>query len=115
MNIELKNQGPIAISKDDECLDKNACRPLLDQLSDRWSINEENRLNAVFLFKNFVSALGFLNQVGEKAEAHQHHPDCLISWGRLEVSLWTHDLGGLHLADFSLAAQIDELWNTLKQ
>ena len=34
--------------------------------------------------------------------------------GRLEVSLWTHDLGGLHLADFAYA-QIDILWDQLKR
>ncbi|MEE2755125.1 MAG: 4a-hydroxytetrahydrobiopterin dehydratase [Myxococcota bacterium] len=115
MNIKLRDQGPIAISQNDDCLDEDACRPLLDQLSDHWSINGDNRLNAVFLFENFDSALAFLNQVGAKAEVHQHHPDCLLSWGRLEVSLWTHDLGGLHLADFSLAAQIDILWDQLKR
>ena len=113
MKIDLKKQGPVAINSDDNCLTIEACVPFLEQLSDHWTINADSRLHAVFLFDNFESALAFLNDVGTKAEDHQHHPDCFITWGRLEVSLWTHDLGGLHLADFSLAAQIDLLWDRL--
>ena len=69
MTIKLRDRGPIVISQNDDCLDEDACRPLLDQLSDHWSINGDNRLNAVFLFENFDSALAFLNQVGAKAES----------------------------------------------
>ena len=43
------------------------------------------------------------------AEAEGHHPDLLVSWGRVRVQLWTHDAGGLSEKDFALAARIDSV------
>ncbi len=50
-----------------------------------------------------------MNSVGAEAEALGHHPDLVLGWGRVEVSLTTHDAGGLTEADFVLAARIDRL------
>lgn len=50
-----------------------------------------------------AGAIGFL------AEAAWHHPDLSISFGRLEISLSTHDSGGVTERDLALAAQIEAL------
>jgi len=47
--------------------------------------------------------------VGEIAEAQGHHPDILLSWGKAEVTTWTHSINGLTESDFILAAKIDKL------
>ncbi len=66
-------------------------------------------LKRVFRFKNFKSALAFVNQVGELAEAEYHHPTLVLDWGRVEVLWTTHKIKGLHKNDFSMAAKTDAL------
>jgi len=85
--------------------------PLLDQLKG-WRVEESgdhDQLVKRFHFPDFVSAVGFVNQITPVAEQEQHHPDLLVSWGRVGVQLWTHVAGGLTENDFIMAAKIDEL------
>lgn len=84
---------------------------LLRELSD-WRIVEQDgvqRLQRVFQFKDFVSALTFTNEVGRIAEEAQHHPLIITEWGRVTVQWWTHAIGGLHRNDFILAARTEQL------
>jgi 4a-hydroxytetrahydrobiopterin dehydratase len=60
-------------------------------------------------FKNFKQALAFVNQVGEVAEAEDHHPDISFGWGFVEIALITHAADGLTRNDFIVAAKIDAL------
>jgi 4a-hydroxytetrahydrobiopterin dehydratase len=78
-----------------------------------WQIVERDhkqRLERAFKFKNFVQALQFTNQVGDLAEAEDHHPALLTEWGKVTVTLWTHSIGGLHRNDFIMAAKTDRLY-----
>src|SRR5256884_9946002 len=77
-----------------------------------WKIVEVDcikRLERVFKFKDFVSALAFTNKVGEMAESEGHHPALLTEWGRVTVTWWTHKIRGLHRNDFIMAAKTDAL------
>ena len=56
-----------------------------------------------------VQALAFVNKVGALAESQGHHPDILLSWGKAEITTWTHKINGLAESDFILAAKIDKL------
>ena len=67
------------------------------------------RLERVFRFANFASALEFTNRVGALAESEDHHPAILTEWGRVTVGWWTHVVGGLHRNDFVMAAQSDRI------
>jgi 4a-hydroxytetrahydrobiopterin dehydratase len=60
-------------------------------------------------FQNFVEAIGFVNQLVEPSEAVAHHPDLAISYNRVNLSLTTHDAGGLTALDFDLAKTISQL------
>lgn len=76
-----------------------------------WIIMERDtirRLERVFRFKDFVTALAFTNKIAELAEAEGHHPAILTEWGRVGVAWWTHKIGGLHRNDFIMAAKTDE-------
>jgi 4a-hydroxytetrahydrobiopterin dehydratase len=81
----------------------------LRELDSSWQVVEEHHLKRTFRFPDFMSALKFVNQVGEVAEAEGHHPDIYLTWGKVEISLYTHSIGGLSENDFILAAKIDEL------
>jgi 4a-hydroxytetrahydrobiopterin dehydratase len=77
-----------------------------------WKVEEADghlRLAKVFKFKGFMPGVELLDKIAPVAEAEQHHPDVLVSWGSLTVWLWTHAAGGLTENDFILAAKIDRL------
>jgi 4a-hydroxytetrahydrobiopterin dehydratase len=82
--------------------------PLLKQVHG-WQVEDGKRLVKSFRFKNFVDAVGFVNQITPVAEAEGHHPDLFVTWGEVRVSLWTHAAGGLTENDFILAAKLDQL------
>jgi 4a-hydroxytetrahydrobiopterin dehydratase len=63
--------------------------------------------NAVF--PDFVTALAFVNRLGEVAERLGHHPDLYLGWGKVKISISTHDAGGITEKDFELARQAEEL------
>ncbi|XGV86241.1 MAG: 4a-hydroxytetrahydrobiopterin dehydratase [Limnothrix sp. BL-A-16] len=60
-------------------------------------------------FADFITAIAFVNQLVEPAEAANHHPDLEISYNKVTITLSTHDEGGLTAKDFDLAAKIDQL------
>ena len=76
-----------------------------------WKTNPTNHLERSFSFPDFLQALQFVNQVGELAEKANHHPDIFLSWGKVKIELWSHDVGKITDRDFSLAAKIDLLQN----
>jgi 4a-hydroxytetrahydrobiopterin dehydratase len=74
-----------------------------------WEVVSEHHLKRTFKFPDFVQALAFVNKVGEVAETEGHHPDILLSWGKAEVTTWTHSIDGLSEGDFILAAKVDRI------
>ena len=80
--------------------------PLLAQLAG-WDAVEEHHLSKSYKFSNFADALGFVNRIGQIAEAEGHHPDITFGWGYARVEIYTHAIGGLSESDFILAAKID--------
>ena len=66
-------------------------------------------ITRTFKFKDFVTAIDFVNQLVEPAESAGHHPDLEISYNKVKVTLTTHDAGGLTALDFSLANKISKI------
>jgi 4a-hydroxytetrahydrobiopterin dehydratase len=81
----------------------------LEQQLPKWQVVNGHHLLRTFQFPDFRTALEFVNQVGAIAEAEGHHPDLLLSWGKVEVKIWTHKIDGLTESDFVLAAKIENL------
>ncbi len=75
----------------------------------QWEVVAGHHIKRAFTFPDFLQALAFVNRVGELAEQQGHHPDILLSWGKAEVTSWTHKINGLTESDFILAAKIDKL------
>jgi len=74
-----------------------------------WSVVDDTKIERNFKFKNFVKAIEFINQVAKIAEEEGHHPDIAIRYNKVEISLWTHAIGGLSENDFILAAKVDNI------
>src|SRR5262249_24935753 len=72
-----------------------------------WRVIEEHHLLKAFLFPDFARALEFVNRVGAIAEQEGHHPDLGLSWGQVDVKIFTHKIDGLSENDFILAAKVD--------
>jgi 4a-hydroxytetrahydrobiopterin dehydratase len=60
-------------------------------------------------FANFIEAMRFVNRVADAAESMDHHPDLLIRYNKVTLTLSTHDAGGITDKDFTLARQVDAL------
>jgi 4a-hydroxytetrahydrobiopterin dehydratase len=66
-------------------------------------------IDRVFQFDSFIKAMEFVNQIAETAEAVNHHPDILISYNKVTLSLISHDSGGVTNRDIRMATRINEL------
>jgi len=60
-------------------------------------------------FADFLAAIAFVNRLAEVAEAADHHPDILIHYREVTLTLWTHTVDGLTAKDFELAAAIEKV------
>src|SRR5580658_6955469 len=75
-------------------------KKLADELGNTWKVINDHQLEKEYIFPDFRTALSFTNQVGELAEREGHHPDILLSYGKVKITLWTHKIDGLSESDF---------------
>jgi len=73
-----------------------------------WHVADE-RLHRRFVFLTFAEAMRFVDRMAALAEAEGHHPDFAVHYRQVDVTIWTHAIGGLSENDFILAAKIDAL------
>ena len=77
---------------------------------DGWEAKEDRtRIHKHYRFKDFVEAMRFVNALAALAEAEGHHPDFAVHWNTVDVTLWTHSVGGLSENDLIVAAKLDRL------
>jgi 4a-hydroxytetrahydrobiopterin dehydratase len=74
-----------------------------------WEVVNEHHLHRQYDFPDFLRSLAFVNRVGELAEQQGHHPNICFTWGKAEITIWTHKVDGLTESDFILAAKIEKL------
>jgi len=77
---------------------------------DGWTlVDGRAAITRSFTFKTFNAAFGFMTRVALKAEAMDHHPEWFNVYNRVDVTLATHDAGGVTEKDLTLAKFMDEL------
>jgi 4a-hydroxytetrahydrobiopterin dehydratase len=82
---------------------RKEAEPLLRVLHG-WTLIEGS-IEKEFQFKSYLAGLDFAYAVGKIAEEHDHHPEILIKWRRVKLTLSTHSVKGLSQNDFILAAK----------
>ena len=87
-------------------LDDSTIESALESLS--WD-REGDEIVRKFDCGTFPKALEFVNALGERAEAANHHPDIDIRWKDVTLRLSTHSAGGLTQKDLDLASEINAL------
>lgn len=80
---------------------------LLPQV-DGWVV-EGDTIRKSRTFFDFLDAMDFCNAMADIAEDEGHHPDFCVHFNRVDVTIWTHAIGGLSENDFILAAKIDRI------
>ncbi|MEZ5955632.1 MAG: 4a-hydroxytetrahydrobiopterin dehydratase [Hyphomonadaceae bacterium] len=66
-----------------------------------------------FRFRDFNAAFGFMSRVALYAERHDHHPEWFNVYNRVDVTLTTHDAGGVSDKDVALAHFMDEVFSDI--
>ncbi|MCC5787190.1 MAG: 4a-hydroxytetrahydrobiopterin dehydratase [Phycisphaerales bacterium] len=79
----------------------------LGELPEWTKVNEE--IQRTYHFDDFVNSMAFVNKVADAAERDQHHPDILIRYNKVTLTLSTHDAGGITEKDFALASYCDSI------
>ena len=74
-----------------------------------WEMSDHTSIFKEFEFANFKEAMEFAQKVGEEAQRENHHPDILIRYKKVTLTLTTHDENGLTYKDFKLAKIIGQL------
>ena len=94
-----------------ELLSDTARKTTLEPLFETgWAMAEDrDAIQKTFTFDNFVEAFGFMARVALWAEKWDHHPEWFNVYKTVEVTLSTHDVGGLSALDAKLARKMDTL------
>ena len=87
-------------------LNENQIKKLIK--NDDWNFNNES-IDKNFKFSSYMDCIKFVNEIAELAEHKNHHPDILIGWCNVNVSITSHDIGGVTNQCVELANEIDLL------
>ncbi|NGX44948.1 MAG: putative pterin-4-alpha-carbinolamine dehydratase [Chlamydiae bacterium] len=111
---DLANKKCLPCTVETTPLRGDALKNFHGQLSEGWNVVEEHHLERDYKFKDFKEALAFVNDLAALAEDEGHHPDIHLTWGKVQVTFWTHKIKGLSESDFVMAAKCDALYISRK-
>ena len=112
MSENLVNSACEACSIDAKKLTKIEIENLHQQIPS-WSIIEDEdikKLVCAFAFSNYEESLEFTNAVARLAEKEDHHPEIILDYGKVTISLISHDVQKITERDIELANQIDKIY-----
>ncbi len=92
-----------------EKMDEGAVKTALESVPEWNEVGGE--IQRTYQFDDFVQSMAFVNRVAEAAEAAQHHPDILVRYNKVTLTLSTHDAGGITKRDFELADRVNSFAN----
>ncbi|OGM57105.1 hypothetical protein A2955_01995 [Candidatus Woesebacteria bacterium RIFCSPLOWO2_01_FULL_37_19] len=108
--MDLKNQKCVPCKVGAPILKGKLLYEFVSQVDDWLLHDKETKMHKEFKFKDFKSAISFVNQIADLAEELGHHPNItLFDYNKVRIDLWTHKINGLHKNDFILASRIDEI------
>ena len=80
-----------------------------------WDELNQDFIKKTYHFPDFNEALEFVNKIAIVANAQNHHPKIILTYGQVIIKLSTHEAEGLTQKDFDLAKLIDELFEDKKK
>lgn len=86
---------------------KTVLEPLLEA---GWTlVDDKDAITKTYQFKDFTEAFGWMARAALWAEKWNHHPEWFNVYNKVDVTLTTHDVGGLSTLDAKLARKLDSL------
>ena len=73
-----------------------------------WN-EKDNTITKTFEFSSYLDGIDFVSEVANLSEQENHHPDIIVGYCKVTISLTTHDAGALTVKDYKLAKLIDDL------
>ena len=92
-----------------EKLNESKLSAALQQLPEWQKIDDRDAIHRTFRFGDFGEAFGFMTRAALIAEKLDHHPEWFNVYNRVEVTLATHDAGGITELDIKLAGEMEKL------
>lgn len=90
-----------------DTLSQAALREALTSLED-WTMSEGgDALERSYRFSDFMTAFGFMGRVAVYADVVNHHPEWFNVYNRVDVTLTSHDAGGITRRDIAMARFMD--------
>jgi 4a-hydroxytetrahydrobiopterin dehydratase len=90
-------------------LSGEARKSAMTRLSGWSEVSGRDAITKKFAFKDFNQAFGFMTRAALVAEKMDHHPEWFNVYKTVEVTLSTHDAGGLTDLDVKLAEAMDKM------
>lgn len=76
----------------------------------QWALREDGKaISRNYRFSNFNAAFGFMTRAAIAAEKMDHHPEWFNVYNKVDVTLTTHDKGGVTMLDLNLAKDMEAL------
>tara|TARA_B100001173_G_scaffold291060_1_gene282188 strand:+ start:1787 stop:2077 length:291 start_codon:yes stop_codon:yes gene_type:complete len=79
-----------------------------------WKYNNK-KITKSYSFKAYINSIDFVQRVAELAEKNNHHPDIHIGWCNVDISITSHDMGGVTTNCVNLGMGIDNIFVQIKQ
>ena len=74
-----------------------------------WEYSDK-KISKTFNFDQYMDGIKFVNKMAELAETSNHHPDITIGWCRIDVTIFSHDMGGVTTKCVNLATSVDLIY-----
>ncbi|MBC8256807.1 MAG: 4a-hydroxytetrahydrobiopterin dehydratase [Candidatus Marinimicrobia bacterium] len=71
----------------------------------------EKKISKSYSFDTYMAGMEFVQKIAVLAEAQNHHPDIIIGWCKVDISISSHDLGGVTTKCVNLALGIDRIFD----
>lgn len=81
----------------------------LAELTEWIEVEGRDAITRTYKFRNFSEAFGFMARVAMKAEQMDHHPEWFNVYNKVEITLSSHDVGGLSSRDIDMARFMDRI------
>jgi len=106
---ELKEKHCKPCEEGTKPLNAEEIRKFKEKVMGDWKVIDNKKIRKEYPFENFTRGMAFAQNIALIANREDHHPDLCIHYGSVDVELTTHNIGGLSVNDFIMAAKIDEL------
>ena len=85
------------------------------QATPEWRLVNDNSISRTYSCSSYMDGVRWFALAAALAESEDHHPDALVTWCKVTLTLWTHTVNGLSENDFILAAKFDRAWEDFLQ